>query len=265
VVKPEGVIREDDPETGPRLKFFSQVADINYWTERWRNPDQRSYARAQKGHLPHQLRDTFLRWVPRGSRVLEAGCGPGHFTIAAHARGYLAEGLDWSEPTVADLRRRYPGIPWHVGDVRALKFEDSTFDAVYSPGVCEHFEEGPTAILMEMARVLRPGGIALVSTPCYNVWLERRRDSFPTQAPAPAPFFQYAFTARGLTRVLARIGLEVLHVRPYDTLATLTQYGGLKVPAAFSKPLAVALDYLTGTREWGDSCLWVARTTGRET
>jgi SAM-dependent methyltransferase len=251
------VVFEDDPETGPRLKEYSQPADVDYWTALWRNPDPRSYARAEKGHLPHQLRDTFLKWVRPGARVLEAGCGLGHFTVAANARGYRAEGLDWSEPTVESLRSRYPAIQWHVGDVRELQFEDGEFDAVYSPGVCEHFEEGPNAILRETARVLRPGGVAVISTPCFNEWLQQRPHLLANNKYG-TDFYQYAFTPSGLSQLLAQLRFEVLNVRPYDSLTTLTRHANVKVPAVLIKPFSLVLDYVPRVREWGSSCLWVA-------
>ena len=87
-------------DTGPRLKMFSRSADIDYWTERWETTRDVSYERERRGHLPHQLRTTWKRRVKPGASVLEAGCGLGHFTVAAHALGYRAEGLEWT------LRRR---------------------------------------------------------------------------------------------------------------------------------------------------------------
>src|SRR5690606_12421256 len=101
-------------------------------------------------------------------------------------------------------------IPWHVGDVRHLGFADGAFDAVYSPGVCEHFEEGPAAILAETRRVLRPGGIALISAPCFNRLLRARaRRLFPPRPPR-GDFYQYAFTPEGMSALLRRQGFDVL-------------------------------------------------------
>src|SRR5205823_5854428 len=128
------------------------------------------------------------------ARTLEAGCGLGRFTVAAHARGYRAEGLDWSAPTIARLRQQFPEIAWHLGDIRRLAFAEGTFDAIYLPGVCEHFEEGPTAVLAEGRRVLRPGGIAVISTPCFNGRLQRHAAAQPAPpGAAEFAFFEYAF------------------------------------------------------------------------
>lgn len=252
------IVLDHAPDTGPRLKYFARAADAEYWAERWRRAPEPTYERELAGNLPRPLRPVFRTWVPRGSRVLEAGCGLGRFTVAAHALGYRAEGLDWAADTVERLRARFPGIPWHVGDVRELDFPDGTFDAVYSPGVCEHFEEGPGAILAETRRVLRPGGIAVISAPCFNRLLRRRAARlFPSRRPR-GEFYQYAFTPDGMAGLLARQGFEVLRVRPYDVVETFTRFLGWPIPAKAVRPLAV-LDSVPVVRQWGRCCVWVAR------
>lgn len=254
------VIAERDVDTGLRLKYYSRAADVAYWTEFWNNRAGLPYAREKRGHLPHQLKGVLKRWVRPGGTVLEAGCGLGHFTVSAHANGYRAEGIDWSAETVGRLQQRFPSIRWHVGDVRRPDFPDDTFDAVYSPGVCEHFEEGPTDVLRETHRILRPGGIAIVSTPCFNPWLQRR--FMPVAAGADwngADFYQYAFTPEGMARLLGTLGFELLQIRPYAVLDTFVQYYGWRVADWWSKPLALALDYVPYVRQWGSTCLWIAR------
>jgi SAM-dependent methyltransferase len=219
------IVVEHDAVTGTRLKYYLQAADVEYWTDLWRQAGKTSYVRASRGHLPHQLRQTFRRWAKRGGRTLEAGCGLGHFTVAANALGYQAEGLDWSAETIETIRQKFPSIPWHVGDVRSLEFATESFDTVYSPGVCEHFIEGPITVLSETHRILRRGGIAIVSTPCFNAWLQRNVDRATLGGRgADCEFYQYAFTPDGLTTVLRRLGFEIVQVRPYAALDTFIQF-----------------------------------------
>jgi SAM-dependent methyltransferase len=254
------IVLDDDQTTGTRLKYYSQAADVNYWTELWKSSDNWSYDRQIRGHLPRQLRSTFKRWVDPGSRVLEAGCGIAHFTVAAHALGYRAEGLDWSLETIEKLRKRFPKIPWHIGDVRKLEFDDGEFDAVYSPGVCEHFEEGPTRILTETRRILRPTGIAFITTPCFNRWLQARPRRFTHTGNPTGDFYQYAFTPEGMSELLRRLGFEILQVRPYDVVDTMIKFAGWRIPRRMIKPLAV-MDIAPVIRNWGRCCIWVARRT----
>jgi SAM-dependent methyltransferase len=180
--------------------------------------------------------------------------------VAAHALGYRAEGLDWSEATIEVLRQRFSPISWHVGDVRQLPFPDDTYDAIYSPGVCEHFEEGPVGVLAETRRVLRPGGIAVVSTPCFNEWLQRRASTLACAgAPDASGFFEYAFTPAGMSGLLGQLGFEVLQIRPYAALDTLVRYGGWHPPRRMTNVLAFSMDYVPIVRNWGSTCIWVAR------
>ena len=71
----------------------------------------------------------------------------GHFTVAMSARGFEAHGLDFAERIIEALNERYPDI-FVEGDARWSPYPDGYFDATYSPGVCEHFEEGPDAVLL---------------------------------------------------------------------------------------------------------------------
>lgn len=90
----------------------------------------------------------------------------------AAGHGAVAYGIDISEPT---LRRAHGAFPRHglrsaMSDVRALPFVDDSFDAIYSMGTIEHFDETEQAVA-EMARVLKPGGRAIIGVP-------NRRDPF---------------------------------------------------------------------------------------
>jgi hypothetical protein len=115
-------------------------------------------------------------------------------------------------------------------------------------------------VLAETRRVLKTGGIAVVSTPCFNGWLQRRATALDWGATAhDAAFYEYAFTPKGLARLLTDMGFEVVQVRPYAALDTLIRYGGWSVPRGMTRALAFSLDYLPVVRDWGSTCLWVAR------
>lgn len=127
---------------------------------------------------------------------------------------------------------------------------------MYSPGVCEHFEDGPDTVLRDTLRVLRPGGLAFVSTPHLNA-LRRRRWSGPRTAPS-GDFYQYLFSKAGMTSTLERLGFALIDVRPYGTWATLSKEWPILTRLPMGR-LAAILDFLPGLRELGSSCIWTAQ------
>ncbi len=104
-----------------------------------------------------------LRLQP-GAQVLDIGCGMGAdaFELAAKVgpKG-LVTGVDFSETLIAEAIRRAAGrnlpVAFEVGDARALRFPDHSFDAVRTERMLMHVPDAEKA-LAEMARVLRPGG-----------------------------------------------------------------------------------------------------------
>jgi SAM-dependent methyltransferase len=93
--------------------------------------------------------------LPRSSKVLDAGCGEG-VLVDEYAGRLAIEGVD---PNYASDRVR-------SGSLTALPYADQTFDHALCLDVLEHltFDEQPRA-LAELRRVLRPGGVLLVSVP----------------------------------------------------------------------------------------------------
>jgi SAM-dependent methyltransferase len=130
----------------------------------------------------------------------------------AQRRGARTYGIDISEPTVIQARAAFPGdgLRCAVSDVRELPFRDASFDAIYSMGTIEHFDETERAV-EEMARVLKPGGRAIVGVP-------NRHDPFlrPLLATVLQALGLYAYgyeksySRRALREMLERAGLTVV-------------------------------------------------------
>lgn len=108
------------------------------------------------------------RYVPKGSRVLESGCGAARYVRYLKDRGWDITGLELSSETVGMVKRHWPDLDIFQGDAANSAFDDGSFDAVISLGVVEHWHEGPHLALREIYRLLRPGGIAIVTVPCFN-------------------------------------------------------------------------------------------------
>lgn len=118
-----------------------------------------------------------FKYFSRESKLLESGCGSGRFVYWLAAQGFDIEGMEINPATVAALNQRHPQLKIREGDVRALPYADNSFDGILSLGVIEHVFEGMAGSIREMHRVLKPGGVALVIVPSFNLV---RRIKYPT-------------------------------------------------------------------------------------
>lgn len=101
-----------------------------------------------------------LGGVRHGQRVLDVGCGTGALTAELVSRlgADHVMAVDPSEPFVAAVRARHPGVAVFKASAEDLPFEAGEFDAALAQLVV-HFMSDPIAGLQEMRRVTRSGGV----------------------------------------------------------------------------------------------------------
>jgi len=90
-------------------------------------------------------------------RVLEVGCGTGHWTALLAERGLHVTGLDASRGMLRRAAERGAGALLAVGRAEGLPWADARFDRVFCVNAFHHFGDKP-GFLAEAHRVLRPGG-----------------------------------------------------------------------------------------------------------
>ncbi|MDM4140656.1 MULTISPECIES: class I SAM-dependent methyltransferase [Mycobacterium] len=126
--------------------------------------------------------------------VLEAGCGEGYGAdlIAGVARRVIA--VDYDEAAVAHVRGRYPRVDVMQANLAQLPLPDSSVDVVVNFQVIEHLWD-QTQFVVECARVLRPSGLLMMSTP--------NRITFSPGRDTPInPFHTRELNAAELTQLL---------------------------------------------------------------
>ena len=134
--------------------------------------------------------------------------------VWASRQGARAFGVDISEPTVIQARAAFDAGPGAlrgaVGDVRGLPFRDASFDAIYSMGTIEHFDDTEGAV-EEMARVLKPGGRAIIGVPNrYDPFLRPLLVTVLQALGWYAYGFEKSYSRRALRAMLRRAGFTVV-------------------------------------------------------
>ncbi|HEX5712640.1 MAG TPA: class I SAM-dependent methyltransferase, partial [Solirubrobacterales bacterium] len=126
------------------------------------------------GHLieaEHLARYAWASQFAAGRKVLDGACGMAYGSaILAGAGASEVVGVDLDAEVVAKVSAAAkPNTRFEVADMRKLPFGDDEFDLVVSFETIEHVED-PETVLDELARVLKPGGLLVVSTPNRDVY-----------------------------------------------------------------------------------------------
>jgi SAM-dependent methyltransferase len=146
-----------------------------------------------------------LAEVGRG-RILDVGCGEKPFQAYGPSLVSAWVGFDVPESSTADVR----------GYAESLPFDTASFDTVVCTEVLEHVAE-PARVVREIARVLKPDGYVILTTPLY----------FPIHE-EPYDFFR--FTPFGLRHLFEDAGLEVTRI---DAMAVGFRMVALAVNTCF--------------------------------
>lgn len=206
------------------------------------NPSDKAALRGEPSYVWRAGQDRRLALVraaaPRlaEARVLDNGCGLGVYVAQLRTFTPRVFGLEYDRERAAEASRRLAANIIVCAAGEDLPYPDETFDYILSNEVIEHVRDDGAA-LAEMARVLRPGGRALIF--CPNRWYPvethgiywRGRYHFGNiplvnYLPDPlrnrlAPHVR-AYSGRGLRRLLNGLPLRVVsHTRlfgGYDNL-----------------------------------------------
>jgi SAM-dependent methyltransferase len=180
----------------------------------------------------------YQRLAPRCAEldVLEAGCGEGYGAdlISRVARRVIA--LDYDETTVAHVRTHYPRVEVMHGNLAELPLADASVDVVVNFQVIEHLWD-QTQFVRECARVLRPSGLLMVSTP--------NRITFSPGRDTPInPFHTRELNADELSRLLTEVGFAAVAMSGVfhgSRLAEMdARHGGSIIDAQIARAVADA-------------------------
>jgi len=160
------------------------------------------------------------RWHSPGD-LLDVGCATGEFLVAAARKGWRAHGLEISAAQVEVANAQIADLPLeNKGAARAETCadflawrSDERFDAVSFNHVLEHVPS-PRTYLQKASRVLKPGGVLMISVPNWDSLSRRAFGPFWMHLDLPRHLFH--FSPRSLHRLLFALDFEILETRMND-------------------------------------------------
>lgn len=194
-------------------------AELGTWFEQ--------YAAAHRRRLAGDL-ELVGRRVDPGARILEVGAVPLLLTAALSTRGFGVTGVDIDPSRFSGAIDRLSLTVFECDvEHEPLPFDDGSFDCVIFNELLEHLRINPPKTLLEVRRVLRPGGLLMLSTPnlysyrgLVNLLCKQR-----AWAAGAEPFIEFAkleslghmghvreYTLGEVRELLSRCGLRVEQV-----------------------------------------------------
>lgn len=207
----------------------------------------------------------FLSQLRPGWHVLDAGCGPGTITLGlarAVAPGHVT-GIDIEDSQFASTRERAEraglNVEFRKGNVYELPFQDGHFDAVFSHALLGHLRD-PGAALLELHRVLKPGGLIGVRASDMGGLLVDAASQGPAQVLASYLTNQEKDSkdpnvGRKLGRLLRQAGFTVQRMTASYEVITETL---LKIGPSMAEQFTVPGDRSPGKGQGGDDSFFIA-------
>jgi SAM-dependent methyltransferase len=127
------------------------------YAERFKNEmDDKPFDRDCLDRLAHEVGEL--------GPICDLGCGPGQIARYLHGRGTKTLGVDLSPNMIAEARRLNPEIHFHQGDMLSLPDADHSWGGIAAFYCIIHIpRESIVDALREMKRVLKPGGVLLIT------------------------------------------------------------------------------------------------------
>lgn len=164
----------------------------------------------------HEILD-FLGPYRQTNRLIDVGCGIGHFAAVAATRGWEVHGTEYTDEAIAICESK--GISMQKGVLDPANYPSGSFDVIVSFEVIEHINN-PNQEMESFRAILRPGGAVYITTPNFNSYSRRRLG--PDWNVIEYPEHLSYYTAASLNRLMKSHGFRKKWIA--TTGISLTRY-----------------------------------------
>jgi SAM-dependent methyltransferase len=173
--------------------------------------------------------NTYVPYLNKEGIHLEAGSGLSAVIITLKKMGYNIVGLDYAENALHTSQAYDASLSLVVGDVHALPHATNSLDSYLSFGVLEHFEHGMQPALKEAFRILKPGGVLILTIPYPNVvnrLVAWRRKQQGMTVLNDDDFYESTYGRETLVQNVTSVGFRLEQALPTSHSYTLWGLGG---------------------------------------
>jgi SAM-dependent methyltransferase len=195
-VNPRPIAAEADYEEVFFLHEYKDVYGVDYIA------DRDNISRIARARI-----EVIERYTPVG-KLLDIGCAAGFLLDEARRRGWETKGVEISR-FASEYARRELNLDVFTGPLEAAKLPDQEFDVVVLYFVLEHLRD-PLALLQEIGRILKPGGLLSVAVPnIAGLYFRLNKQAWIAERVRHQSHF-YEFSPHTLRRILVRAGLRAV-------------------------------------------------------
>jgi ubiquinone/menaquinone biosynthesis C-methylase UbiE len=168
------------------------------------------YPRRTRDLIPINELEKFVSLVPKGAKILDAGCGYGRCSEMLLKKGYDVTGIDLSEKLL-EKAKTIKRARFYFMDVRNLDFPEKSFDAVWCNSVLLNLKkQDALKALKEFNHVLKGGGILFI-----NVRKGAKKGMVKEGSSGESRFFRY-FLEGEIKDLAGKAGFRILEIYTFN-------------------------------------------------
>lgn len=160
--------------------------------------------------LPTKLKLRWLRQSHASGRLLEVGCGDGHFLRAARDVGFDVCGIEL-DPLRSERLRQALAVEVECATIEQAQWPPGSCDIVYHCDLLSHFPD-PLLALKKMVNLLRPDGILFFEVGILGNIDQRWFDAVPESS---IPRHRWFFSEPALRALLAQAGMQIVRMKTF--------------------------------------------------